>query len=248
MRTLNIISIIIGLCYCGIVQGQDFKQDIEKINATYQSATRFQMEMDYNLYVSHHSTKVYESTSALIFKDKYGYYSKMFEQEMIINKDYVILLDHDSELFMIDRFQQSQINKAEQELISNDSLMNLLKTMITETSPAIQEVKASPGKYIVIYNYGELEKMELNFNTTSYQFEKVIMYYRDAMPILDKQSPQKPRLEIVYRKFDTDPIIPNDLFSEKKYARIDFNKSLSPKGKMKNYTVINHLWDSHSQN
>ena len=242
MKAVRIIILITVLCNCYDTQGQDFKKDIESINATYHSATRFQMEMDYHLYPSHQSTNIFESTSALMIRDKQGYYAKMFEQETMINERYVILVDHDSKLFMIDRMQAGRRYDREPGMITNDSLLRQLQELTDSFQPAIGEVKSSPGAYLISFNYGELEQMEIQFDPAAHLFKKVVLYYRQALPILEDQPPQKPRLEIIYRKFNPDPNIPPAYFSEKKYAEIVPNKALIPRGKMKDYTIINHLW------
>ncbi len=236
------IYIVLSLLFIIPGYSQDLMRDIERINTTYKMASQFHMVIDYKLFPSYESAEAYENTTAIIYKDDEGYYSKLFEQETIVNTEHVILIDHDSDLFMIDYFQAGSTTPNHQTLPDNDSLSNLIQTLVDEAQSAYQDIERSEGLYSIRFNFGELEKMMLSFDPESLLFKKVILYYRAELPILEGQNPQKPRLEVTYRTFDTNPTFPKDIFSTERYASVIPEKLLKLKGKMKEYTIINHLW------
>ncbi len=228
---------------CFFAAAQNFELDMAKIGEAYKNAEACHLELEYRLYKSHTSMAVFERGNAKLIRKGSQFFYRFFDLEAVVNDKYVVVLDHESQTFMIDRFDAAAVQL--ETWVLPDSLATLFETakpLVDRIEYTVQNNRTA--YYTTYYNYGELEKQVIYFDRNKYQLEKVVQYFRDPQPI-DEQHPDKPRLEMVYTRFDLNPTVDAQLFSEKNYATVIPDKKIELKPAYKGYTIINHLWRVH---
>ncbi len=236
----------LGICFLFSAWTQDLKKDLDQMRRQYEQIDAFELHLAYLAYEDHQSSKVQDQTEAVYIKKGNQYYTRVYSVETLVNERYVIALDHTEKLFMIDR-RPKDGSKVEMNTDGLGNVIDELAAKIEQGGPVIarKEYAESPGglaTHTIWFNQGPYTKQEITYKKSSYLLQKNTVYFREEQEMEEGKPLTKPRLEMVYRKFDESPALSPDFFSEERFVSIVPNKSLKLKLKYTGYQVINHLW------
>lgn len=218
---------------------QNAKEDILKINEAYSKFTDLSMSITYNLYANFSATKTSETETGLYKQFGKLRYNKLKNIESIQNKEYLIVIDNEDKKIVIGnpvRFDYKKVT-----MIDLDSIFKSCSNIkLIDNIPEQKGYKLSFKPDIV----SEHDAIELYFNRKTYLVEKLVFYYRRKIRVNenDENSPkEKPRLEIVFSKFNFHPEKDNNLFLEASYFEKNKNKYY-PVKKYVEYEIIDQKY------
>lgn len=205
-----------------------------KINEAYSKFKDLSMNITYKVYLNQKTTVPYE-TQVGIFKQHGNLrYSKLSNIESIENKDYLLVVDNDDKRIVISN--PVKFNPGKITMLNLDSAFRTCSTVVPFTSGALQGYQLVFKTDVV----SAFDKIDLYFNKKTYIVEKLVFYYRQKMKLIndDKESAEKPKMEILFSQFNFQNITDVSLFSESKY--IEKKKGgYIPVNAYTSYNVIN---------
>lgn len=228
---LTLVSFVAGNLFA-----QNAKEDIIKINQAYADKnSHLSMEVSYNLYNNYASKQIAETKKSMVKKQGDFHHVTMDGIETIMTKNFVIVVDPSEKIILL-----GNPVKADEKLM----MVNLEK--ITEQCSSVDyiEVSANSGGYKLSFKKevnSNFEMVDVIYNKQSYMPEKMVLYYRNAMP-LNPEDPNskkdKVRLEIVFDKVDHHPKLDKAVFNESYYITKVKGKE-EPTEKYKGYKILN---------
>lgn len=246
------LSLAILLCLAprGAVADQAV-EDLARIQAAYAGLERFSVEISFALYAAAGSEVVEESGRALVRRHGDLYWSRTFHLETLLNQRYLVLADHDSRTLMIDRRPEFSRAPAEPmqidleailgESLDPDQLTNREAGSITARPAAggrrSLTIEYPPGEY----PSGEYHSIELTFDSRTYLIDRMVLHFRQPLPIRADSEPAAPHIEIRYSDFQADPAFPPGAFSEERYFALSAEGTIVAGPEYRDYRIIDHL-------
>jgi len=245
----SLIFLLVILMSWTITIAQTSEQDFDNIRKVYANMAEYTMDLEYKMYKNYTSTIPVDHINMLLKKKGNQCYNRLAGSETLINDKYVMVLNHESKIFMIDKNVRSYpvkgISKTDPDV---DKLFSaIMKEIKDEDSIHVtvkeKKISGKEKQYTIYYSGGEYSAVSFSYDVNTYLVKKVILYFRRKMEINTGDAAQAPRLEIVYRQTDLRPGFDKNTFSETAYAVVHKDGSIKLNPAFKDYKMINHLVD-----
>ncbi len=250
-KKIQIALLLCFACMLTTLNAQDYKADLEKSVSVFTNES-FEVEMEYLFFPSHTAQQAMEKESIHMRKSGDLFHLDQFGQKVVYNDKHVLLIDDDSQILAIDRKKEDTSNEpldpqamaALNKAVEGFSASFGLDTLTTSEEDAFDVtylgVKNGKKGYAFHYKTGIYEKLITYIDNESKLLCQSIIYYRESMEIAAGQF-STPRLEINYRKQIASPDFDETTFDIMRFVSIKKDGAVLPKGKYKDYTLINHL-------
>jgi hypothetical protein len=214
---------ILFIFNCLLVLSQESEKDkiidlFQKTQKVYESSNTMQINMDYNLYSSYTTNKIYEKTNGLYLKENEQNYTKIGDTEIINLNSYFIKIDHSTKLMNCTKKskKKSSLIVDLKSYALNYSVFNLASEgnnwLCTLTTPEFSQV---PYTKIVVY---------INKKNLTIHKQVMFMITTKKFKINGKNKEDFPRLEIIFSSQKTKDISFGNKFKLENYIVKDKNK------------------------
>ncbi|MFX3626076.1 MAG: LolA family protein [bacterium] len=220
----NKVLIISLLLFSGISFGQSAKETFTKVNNTFKNLDKISYNINYSYFLNTNDTKPYETMFGVFKKVNGSYYSKVSTREIIVNDNYQVVVDNASKhLLVADKPKQST---EEQFVVDLDTALSLCSKITSATQNGITTYKMFFDKKL---GYSQIN---VSVNTKTSLIKGLGIY-------LVNQDGTTPKLTITITNYNTNPVLPANYFSEKKYVRIDEKGNVSLNKKYNSFILLN---------
>ena len=219
---------------------QGFKDEFRMVNETYENKSKITMDIIYNAYESHESSKIVDTYKGNMIRNGASYFTKILDTETIYTDKYSFMLD-----------------KGKKQLIVANPIpfkkSNLTMVEVDESLKAYSEVKelTETGDCKVYHFklrdniYSEIESFDFHINKETHLIQKAVLFYSQAMKIdpNDKNAKaKKPRLEVLFLNININPAIDSSLFDYKTYISLS-GKDFTLNENYNGYKLINQVYN-----
>jgi hypothetical protein len=230
MRKLT--TLVIGVFFVHLANGQDVKADFKKINGHYYNTGKLAMDVTYELYLDS-SPKASEIEKGTYKRSGNDYYLKQSDQEVMINEKYVIVADAENKVIAVDRFDKNT---------SNIDPMKLPLDSLFRIYSKIEFYKTGKNGELNAYHFeiknGMYSSVDVIFNPKTFFVEEIVNVYREKVPD-ENNILHKAVLKTSFTNINASPAFKND-FSEYRYLEKK-NGKWALNNNYKTYKLINHL-------
>lgn len=211
---------------------QDLRKDLLTMNKSYEKVNTILMEVSYRVYLDGIETPDQTETGVLK-KAKQKVYSEEFNGETLINDNYYISVDHETQTVVVDKAEKEKKVSPVLPEIDSDSLATYFDKV------KYNGIKKGAKSYYLTYKTGNILSTEIWMDAKVGYLKKVKTVYREKMEVEDGKFSQVVSV-VEYTKIQPNVHFTSTTFSEKKYVTItDKNVVLAPK--YKEYQLINYL-------
>ena len=195
-----------------VAQQSQASQDFERINATYAKLTELKTNVAYVLYPNHAATIPFQQEKASLWISGKNSLYKIGAVETLHTPEYTILIDHDEAQLIVQPTGPGR----------PDPLTGIeLDSLLSYCSELSMQEEANSRTYTLSLPFGELERIQIRFDRSTYLMEKVILYYRQTEEMEEGLPAEKPRLEINYLSQENRARFAKDAFSIYQYIQHD---------------------------
>lgn len=199
---------------------QDLKQVLEKMHRQYQHATKLHVVMKIAVFVDTVGTKPFYSDKAEIKKDGMNYYYSLNTNEMLMNDNYLVVVDKESKEILLSRRDK----KAEM------SEENIFKMTLDSALNFYDETKyvgknGNTEHFRLVPKAGQIKLIDLFINNQTNLLEKIEYYYEEGQHAV-----------IEFSMFSVAPVFEAKEFSENRYIR-EVNGKWIPGSEYKMYKI-----------
>lgn len=210
-NTMPLIGLLLLLQLSAAAQKSIAKREIEQINRTYEQLTQLRLELDYEMYATHTSSKAIDKQQAVYSRNGDAVFYRLGPMEMLTTSAFSIAADHEGKELVVGKAQQQAMNhRLGTDL---DAFLQACDTVLI-SYPA-------PGLCLLQLDVEmpDVERVELCFVAMSKMLRKVTLYYREVSDWEEGKAETKARMEITYRRQDSKPDFAKDLFLTERFIQ-----------------------------
>lgn len=212
--TSILLTLMMGF---SVVVGQTPEIEIKNVLQQYKTFVSINAAIHYYMYTSHSSTKITEEGFGIYQKQGDKLRVQQYGTEFIQNDKYILVKDDSSKAIVLTNAQKDQ-----------NTTFNVEKILSSyEKIEVIPSKKSGQKAFQIYFKQGassEYEKAKIYFNEKTNILDEIVLYYGKAYDLsLDPKirNYQKPKLRMVYTKFDTNPVFAKETFDISKYVNLN---------------------------
>jgi hypothetical protein len=220
------ILIFFGLLY-QIAFTQTAKSDLEQLNKKYISAKQMMYSAKYKLFAGNSNVPV-ETYSTSFKKNGEEYFSKTSDEEYLVNKKYIVFVDHESKEILIQNNTDKKNSDIQKMITDSPNMAAYLDTLISFYKSIEPLPLAVPNcrAYRFVMKNGPYSKVDMVIDTKQWVVKEVVLYFTQKEEINGKD--QDVYIKISFENYSTNPVTGSD-FSEAKYVtRLKENFKVKP--------------------
>ena len=221
----NKVLIISLLLFSNIGFGQSAKETFTKVNNTFKNLDRISYSINYSYFLNANDTKPYETMFGVFKKINNNYYSKVSTREIIVNNNYQVVIDNASKHLLIDNKPKKSTD--EQFVVNLDTALSICSKITSSSKNGITTYKMFFDEKL---GYSQIN---VAVNTKTNLIKGLDIY-------LVNQDGTTPKLTIAITNYNTNPTLPANYFSEKKYVKIDDQGNVSLNKKYNSFILLNN--------
>lgn len=201
---------------------QSAKEDLTRMYELYHGVKDIYLEVENKTYKG---DKVMASQAAKIYKKGGSYLYEMGKVSMLVNKKYILLVNHESRMMVCNKWTKAKATELEKMAVP--SMEDLLSKY-----PTVNYLGRSGGQkhYSFENSKQALSKIEVFFEQKTGAAKRTV-YHRN--PKLVKGDI---KMELLIEKLELNPSFSAQTFSEKQFIQEQGGK-LRPSSRYKNYTI-----------
>lgn len=226
----NIILVLFMIVSFSLV-AQTPEKELDALVKKYNSLNNFSAKIHYFVYKGHNDIKASEEMYGFFDKENNKLRMAQYGTEIIQDGQYVLIKDDSASVIVISRAKKDQnVAFNIDQVLANYSKLE-----------AITPRKATQTAFRVFFKSNintEYEKAEVYINKTTHLIDEIVLFYAKTYDVsIDplKTNYQKPKMRMVYTKFDTKPVFSKDTFDVTKYVTINTNGKIIVKTKYSAY-------------
>lgn len=222
MKTRTIISLLLlqGI----VLQAQSFKDDFGNMLSLYKEVNNLYVEMENKVYKG---SELEKESSSIIRKKGASYLYHLAEHSMLINNDYVVLVDKRNYNIVFDKFTLEQAEKLEKvQMPVREDLLKVYKEV------SYKGTKNKLKHYHLENEKETIYKMDLYFDVNTGFIRRAVYYHNP------KLIPGDMRSEIYLKVINIKPTFSEEAFSEKQFVTIKNGEGIAARAYTK-YSVRN---------
>jgi hypothetical protein len=212
------IALILFFPIAEIASGQDFRQVAEKMQEDFTNSKSLHVVMRVNVYENDRQADPVYSQRAEITRLDGNYLYLLNENEMLMNKGFIIMVDHQRRVIRMTSRDVTNEKEFERKTIDIDSIFNYIN------AAEYLGIKEGKSQYRMKLKDGEIEQVDLSFVNNEILSQINYLYKAGQIARVD------------FEIFDTVSKPDENIFSELRF--ISFNKKKPvPADLYKNYTL-----------
>lgn len=202
---------------------QDFKKDMIALSNKMLKAKSISYKLHYNMYLDYDFTAPYQQRDIKLVKSSpYNLVCSDGSNEFVFNKDARLLVNH--------KYKRIIITPQSNKNFRQNEILNFIETGFDTLMMAYDKVNSKKisddvVEYECRMKAGIYLKIIIQYNTKKCILEKATFYHKAPIKKIEKDTKTHPVvLELIYKDFDFNPKMSEDLFSQKKYLKMEENK------------------------
>ena len=221
MRT---ITFIIGSWLLGLAAatGQSFEQDMAAMNAVYKDVDALYVELENSVW---EDQKRAQQQAAVISKKNGAYLYEMKEATMLINKQYILMINHLNKTIVYDKWTKKKAAALAQQQIPTAADLKAQYPSITYVGQQDDQ-----KKYRLENEQQQMSKVEVSFEAATGFMRKIRYYYNPAL--VHKNIYTELHLKVI----QPNPSFEANTFSEQRFIT-KVNGQFKGVGKYRAYSV-----------
>jgi hypothetical protein len=195
---------------------QTVKADLEQLNKKYLKTNQMAYTANYKLFAGNSNTPI-ESFFTSFKKNGDEYFSKNGDEEYLVNKNFIVFVDHESKEILIQKNTDKKIPGLDKAMRDSpnmgayiDTLMSVYKSIETLTSTL-----PNSRAYRFHMNKGPYSKVDMIIDTKQWVLKELTLYFSEKEEINGKDESVK--IKISFENYSPSQILSGD-FSETKYV------------------------------
>ena len=215
-------------------QAQVLREDISKINKTYEQYEELAFNVSYALYDQHVGGELVQLEKGYFHKSGDLLKNKISAFTTIQNDDYSLIIDDEEKNIIISEiYTKKPRGKQEMHLVQLDTLLKLC-TEVNSTPIDDQQFLHS-----MKLKSNEFSQVDITYDRQQYLINKIVIYYKGEKKVFGEEDTpiSQPRVEIIYTDFDGKPDFPKDAFTYQPFLTQKAGQ-LSCNADYKNYEFI----------
>lgn len=219
MKTMKLVIknwLLLGLLLsCNVLLGQSLKSDLERMYQQYEGKEDLYVEM--NNRVFENGVEQHQSTTK-IYKKGSLYHYKMGHQAILINKDYLVVVDHKMKHLSYDVWTAYQAKKMA-------SMSTPMPKDILAKYPVVEFKGERNGlrHYSLVNEKLQMSHVDVFFDVKTGFIKKMIQRYNPKIVKGDVY------MEMRFEAINTNPSFQANTFSEQQYLTIEGTKAVAAK-------------------
>jgi hypothetical protein len=222
--TWGMLSFFIVL-FGGMIQAQQLKPDLEQAYAYYTSSERLAVELEVHVFSSANDEEPFLIQHYSMMRDGNSFTYDMDDTKMLVNDRCIITVsESEKRVFYTPK---KKARKSEMPAFN----VNLDSVIAACDSAIFVGMEGNTKKYRLFAHTKEVPVMEMYLSSDNNRIVKLCYYYNTDL------YPENNMVEVIYRKWDIEPLFEEDTFSEKKYLVTQGNE-LKLNAAYRAYTLI----------
>ena len=218
--------LILFVVFSKFAAGQDFRQVLTAMQKEYKNAEQLNIVMNVKVFDNPASVKPFYNEKVEICKDGSDYSYRYASNEMLMNGDCMVMIDHEAkEMVYSIRDAKAQEKYMSQFKFSMDSILSFYET------PEYKGTRDKTDHYKLIQKTGEVKQVEFFINTDTHLIQRITYTYREGQFV-----------SIEFLKFDRHPSFKAGQFDERQFVTKVKDK-LTPSAHFSQYKV----WDANAE-
>lgn len=182
---------------------QDIKQDIIKINQTYDKQDKMAFDYEIQMFETYTSNKVYFNQKGSTKKMGNCRVQIFDDSECLITPSYAIMVDRDEKYIC---YTPKRTDFKDDDI---GFMMNLDSISVFCKSYKFNKISENQNSYVFHMkdDYGDYEVVAVYFNSKTHFINKIVLYCDEQNVAVnnEKERLSKPRMEINYKNLDLNP-------------------------------------------
>lgn len=223
MNIKRISLLLLGISlFCGTaLVAQDFKQALQDMRKAYEEAEQMHIEMDAQVFEEIGTSQPYYQETVEISKDGVNFLYKYGSNEMLMNEQYLIMVDKNArEIALNKRHLKEEAKMQEFVQFDMDSILNFYET------PEFLGKENGNSHFRISQKKGPVAQVDLFLNDQTKMLNKMEYRYHEGQFV-----------SILFKAFDLNPTFRNGAFHESQYI-IKENESLKASAFFRGYKVL----------
>jgi hypothetical protein len=220
------------------VQGQhSFLDDWKHVQDMF-GKEQLQVSINNTLFSDFDKTRVVSEEPSLMQRSGAKLYYKVGNMEIMFNKTFMMVVNHDAQLIMIDKRDDQMLDEYQK------NYTNFIQQMSNPDAENKQDIQTTldgnSRKHTFHLLEGDFERITYLFNIETGKLSEIKYYYRNEQMLENVPSYSRPLLEV---KFIINNDINPQLFNISRFGVLSKNKQFSSSIAYTDYDVLNHLED-----
>lgn len=235
--------ILLGELNAQTTQDQTPQEELKMVIDNYSSLEKFSMEIHYYIYKNHTATVFSEESIGIYQKQGNNLRVVQYGTEIVQNDKYVLVKDDSSEVMVLSKTKKDQ-----------NAGFNIEQMLLNYSKVEMLQSKKGGEEVLRLYfknGLTEYEKMDVYINKKTHFINQLVVYYAKAYDVSEdpkKNDYQKPKIKMVYTKFNSKPVFSEDTFSVSKYIMINKSGKNKLKTKYSSYEFYDQTQQDAKQN
>lgn len=214
-----LVAFLFGLS--PVLRAQDLIQALMDMRREYEQATALHVVMQVAVYDDTLSTQPYFSARGEVKKERDHYRYAFGGMEMLMNQDYLVLVDQESQTIVCNR------RNVQAEAIFNQAIPFSVDSILSfYEDPVYLGRKGENDHYSIVQKSGPVGKIHLSMDAGSHRLKSMAYYYREGQYV-----------EIEFQVFDKTPTFRPGTFDEKDFVTKD-KTGFKPAPRFVGYQVV----------
>lgn len=217
---------------CSKLVGQNPKEDFKKINKNYSEMKKVSFNVRYELFFDN-SKSASDKQESLYKRNHDNYLVKNEDNEVLINGKYIIVIDKESKVVIVDisKFNNNPLNPLNLDI---DSIFHFYEKVVFYKTGVSNELNA----YTFHLKDGPYTTIDIVFDPNTFLIKEMINVYREKMPD-ENDVERKAKLKTTFYNVNVNPVSKDD-FDESKYL-IYKNKKIILTTAYSTYKLLTNL-------
>lgn len=206
-----------------------FIEDMEKAKTIIQQANSVSVYSSYYIYSTHDAEETMSKSNSVTYLSDNFYYQQLDELTTFIHEDNMAVIDEEERAIILDKNNQT-----------NASSFLFMEQLIDYS--IIESVElVSPHNYLLKFKYGDIERIELQFNTQNALLSEIVIFYSHSYGLEDDYYDEEhPKLKVTIDKVGFNSTAPIDWYNNQFFIVHDNSITLKPN--YSKYSLVNNLF------
>ena len=219
MKTKRSIFIFLFATLSWFSFSQNVKTDMEKLNKKYLGTQRLSYTANYKLFAGNNTVPV-ETYFTSHKKSGDNYFTKNEDEEYMVNKKYIVFVDHESKEVLIQENTDKKNSEVQKMIEDTPNIMANLDTLMSFYKSIESLASSSPDSrgYRFFMKAGQYSKVDMVIDTKQWLLRELVLYFSQPEEINGKA--ENVRIKITFENYSTSIVNESD-FSETKYVSLN---------------------------
>ncbi|MCU0423439.1 MAG: hypothetical protein MUC81_11565 [Bacteroidia bacterium] len=226
---------LLGITIAGTVLASlSPEKELDLINKSYTNLQSFQVTFTHQLYANASLKTLVEKTEGTYVKSGLNSYQKSLNTEVLINKNYHLLISHEDKFISIGHPVQDE------EIVLDELPADLINGLSKAKKLSIAKINDKENQISYTIEESPFTQIMIKYNVKSHLINAFHYQFKDSEILEELDLKEPPYLVVSCKTNKLNKPISKHFFDETRFVQIK-NKRVVGVGALKNYTIYNNL-------